>query len=341
MQNKHLILTFDYELFLGKQSGTVDNCLIIPTNHLLELFSKYSIQAIFFVDTVYLMRMEELANDYQLVKEDLQKIRNQLTLLVESGHYIFHHIHPHWLNAKYLHEINQWDLSDTSKLRFKDITDSEREMIFAYSNQFLVEIYSGANVNKTPCGYRAGGLFIEPLCDIIPYFNTYKIKYEFSVIPGDKREDNISIHDFSNAPKNRFYNFEDNLNEETPSGKFIEFPISTINIRYISKVFNGLYYRYYRNKINLKCYGDGFSVSAKISSSSKKKSIIDYVSMKIPASIEILNPTIIHIYKKHINKNSYFHFLSHPKLLTPESINQLESLLIYTTKKYSILFFED
>ncbi|MFW5804692.1 MAG: hypothetical protein ACOCWG_05635, partial [bacterium] len=281
-KNRAILLTFDYELFLGNKSGFVENCLICPTNLLLKMFEKNSVSpALFFIDTVYIMKMEALAKDYRIVKEDLDKIRKQLINIVKQGHYIFHHIHPHWLDAKYMANDNQWDLSDTSKLTFDKISQAEQSEIMNYSDSFLKKIYSQAGSDKTPCGYRAGGLFVEPFSKIKPFFEKYNIKYDFSVIPGDKRNDNVSIHDYSNAPANRLYKFDNILNQEESLGKFIEFPISTLNIRYLTKVLNGMYFRLYKNNKKLKSFGYGQSVNSDIYSSSKNKTLKDYLSMRI------------------------------------------------------------
>ena len=40
---KQLLVTFDYELFLGNRSGSVDECMITPTNKLVILLGKYII----------------------------------------------------------------------------------------------------------------------------------------------------------------------------------------------------------------------------------------------------------------------------------------------------------
>ena len=45
-----IYLTFDYELFFGEETGTVEKCLIQPTNDLLDLCERYSISMTFFVD---------------------------------------------------------------------------------------------------------------------------------------------------------------------------------------------------------------------------------------------------------------------------------------------------
>ena len=50
---KLLLITFDYELFLGEQSGAVTQCLINPTDRLLASLNSYGLKALFFIDTVF------------------------------------------------------------------------------------------------------------------------------------------------------------------------------------------------------------------------------------------------------------------------------------------------
>ena len=48
---KRLILSFDYELFLGNRSGTLNKGLVEPTKKLLGLLKEAGFKGIFFVDT--------------------------------------------------------------------------------------------------------------------------------------------------------------------------------------------------------------------------------------------------------------------------------------------------
>lgn len=116
------------------------------------------------------------------VKMILKKIGAQLRELSRGGHDIFPHIHPHWLSAVYLPEINQWQLSDTTLYRFHKLSPSQREEIFTGSVNLLHRIL-GKN-SKPIDGFRAGGWSIQPTTDFIPCFNNTGIKYEFSVLPG-------------------------------------------------------------------------------------------------------------------------------------------------------------
>ena len=105
MQNKKnnniILLTFDYELFLYK-SGTVENCLIKPTDLLIEYFNKFNIKATFFVDILFYNLISKRPD----FSEQALLIKNQLQRLLKDGHRLELHLHPQWLNSKY--EDNEW-----------------------------------------------------------------------------------------------------------------------------------------------------------------------------------------------------------------------------------------
>ena len=89
-REKKILITFDYELFLGEKSGKVYDCLIAPTEKILRIFEKYnSIKCIFFIDTVYIQRMEGMAIENVDCRNDLNLIYLQLANMVNKGHYIF------------------------------------------------------------------------------------------------------------------------------------------------------------------------------------------------------------------------------------------------------------
>ena len=336
MLNRNLLLTFDYELFLGNRSGSVDNCLINPTNEILEILRRHNQIGVFFIDTTYLFRLTKLVNEYKSVKLDFEKIKKQLIKIVADGHYIFHHLHPHWLDAKYIINTNEWDLSDNSRFVFQLLNKQEREQIFDFSFNFLSEIYKISNSNKLPNGYRAGGLFIEPFDIIKPFFKKYNIENEFSVIPGSKRDGYPFEYDFSNSPSERKYNFSTFIHKEDKGGSFTQYPISKLKIVGLNKILNGINYRFMKNNSEYKPFGDGKSVSSKINTGLKRKSFFDYFSMEMPISIEMLNPVITKSVLKILRRKSYLHILSHPKLITLVSLKQLDYMLAKINKQYSV-----
>jgi hypothetical protein len=117
-KEKLLLFTFDYELFLGEKSGTVQQCLVTPTDQLIFCLDKYAFKAIFFIDTVYILHLKEIAEKHTAAKTDLDSIINQLVKIVKSGHEIHPHIHPHWMDAIYHPESNEWNLSEKKHYSF-------------------------------------------------------------------------------------------------------------------------------------------------------------------------------------------------------------------------------
>lgn len=337
MITKSLLITFDYELFLGKRSGSVENCLIRPTELILEVLKKHNQKSLFFIDTTYLLRLSEIKGEYQKAATDYDKICKQLIALAKEGHWLFHHLHPHWLDAHYLPETNEWDLTNNQRFVFSSISEAEREKIFSFSDSFLNQIYQEACVNRTPNGFRAGGLFIEPFGDFIPYFKKFNISNEFSVVPNTQRGDYPFAYDFCEVPVNRAYNFNEKINQENNNGCFKEYPITQIKISGIAKLMNSIHYRLKVNKSEYKVYGDGNSVSKNINQKKSKRKVNHLLNMKIPASIEFLNPVNVSLYHSFMKKNNYFHLLSHPKLLTPVSISVFDAFLKKSAKTANIV----
>lgn len=332
---KNILLTFDYELFLGQRSGSVDNCLIRPTNKILEVLKRHGAKAVFFIDTTYLYRLKELSKSNLSTEKDLHKIKEQLLEMARDGHYLFHHIHPHWLDATYLKDENQWDLSKNDKFTWSIISDNEREELINFSTVFLKKIYSDTGKDIYPDGYRAGGLFIEPFSAFKHYFIKYGIRYNFDVIPGEKISGDKVFYDFSNCPDKPFYNFIDDVCSENKNADFTEFTIPRFKITGPYKIANGLYYRLFEK--GKRKHSDGKCVN-NVSLGIKRKLIKNYFVSWHTLSVELMNPIMVSHFLKLTRKENYMHFLSHPKLILPHNLEQLNKYLEKIVSKYEVEF---
>ena len=320
---KRLLLTFDYELFLGKRSGTVDNCIIIPTKKILEIFEFYKITgAIFFVDTTYLITLKN--NNNENCKTDFQKIEKQIKEIKSAGHYIFPHLHPHWLDAKYLPEINQWDLSDTKKYSFSALNKEEKEYVFSESIKILESIVGPQEY----LGYRAGGWCIQPFSDFKPFFEEYKIWYEFSVLKGYSCVSDFQNFNFLKTPAKGNYKFSDDILIEDEKGPFTEIPISSIKRSLITKILNNIFIKFLYRK-GITNYGDGLSTNSASIKESKS-------SVSEMASIELLTVINMTDYIKKFEKIEFLHFISHPKMLNPHNLNCLDVFLKKILSKHEL-----
>ena len=88
-----MILTFDYEVFLGHQTGTIDNCVLKPTRQILEVLKQNNAKAIFFVDATWLLFLKEN------IPADLRLVEEQLLDIIKTGSTVELHLHPQWINA--------------------------------------------------------------------------------------------------------------------------------------------------------------------------------------------------------------------------------------------------
>lgn len=330
---RNIILSFDYELFLGRDSGTVQKSLIGPTEKVLSLLKRNRLSAIFFIDTMYLCRLQEMAGIYPAARKDYALISDQLRRMVGEGHEVFIHLHPHWLDANYDPETNRWDLSDHRRYCFSSLTDAEKEAAFHDSCQVLHDILGSRHITLDT--YRAGGWCIQPFEEFHPYFREYGIRYECSVIPGKWYASDAHQYDFSKAPDRAIYAFDRDIMVENASGPFTALTISVIDVpRWIS---------YLDNKVNVLFFllkwpyarplGDGKTVQSDRSESGDSRQ--ENVKREM-ASFERSGIFFLFAFMRALKRHEYLHFISHPKVLSGMNLFFTGLFLRLMTRRYRV-----
>lgn len=334
-REKDILITFDYELFLGERSGTVDNCIIEPTGRIIDLLEKQKItKALFFVDTIYLMRLAE--RQEKPAQEDYANIIGQLCLLLKKGHLIFPHIHPHWLDASYDSATNQWNLGNISKYRFHHVDEATRAELFEFSMSFVQGIQEKAQVFYPIAGYRAGGWCLQPFSDFSPLFKKHGILYDFSVLKNFKNFSPVVYYNYTKVPRKAIYRFNEFIEVEEENGPFKEYSISYIDIG--RKVTHRLFSKYL-SVLGIRNLGDGLSVKKtedQVMKDIDEGLTNDSLGNLEMVSIELLKLTKLRAYKKLIYYNSYTHFISHPKMLSSHNLKSFDKLLTHIRKRYRV-----
>ena len=320
-KEKKILLTFDYEPFLGAKSGSAKKCILEPTNALQSIINKYSVKAIFFVDILYLLNLKK----HTELNNDFEDITNQLKTLYLEGHYIFPHIHPHWLDAVYLKSKSEFSLENLSLYSLANLSSYQIKNLFKESIQFLKDI--GVSYNEW--GYRAGGWCIQPFSLFKDTFLSEKIRYEFSVLPGYKNDNSYQAFDFSITTKNEPYFFSDNVERNVDTGDFIEFPISAIQFNRMDN-FKDRLIRKYLWKTNDRGFGDGISAqTAALKSNFINREMI---------SIDLLTIAKLIGYKKYLSNNNYMHWISHPKMFTRHGLKMFDNFLHFASTNFDIIY---
>lgn len=318
-----ILFTFDYELFLGPDTGTVENCLIRPTEHLGEIARVSGAHFVFFIDVLYLLKLKEYINDSVKVQTDFYKVYNQLVGLHREGHDLELHIHPQWFYSSYNINEEKWNL-DFKHYKLADCPEDDVERMIVSSCDFLREITGGY-----PIAYRAGGYSAPATKNYWELLYKKGIKYDSSVIMGEKSETPFQSYDYSSINTPVPYAFSSNNADIDPNGFLLEFPISSFQV---SRLFRAIIEKpliKLQHK-NLSVFGDGKGVGFLYKSENrkaKKHGLLDKISLR--STIDFRNAVWVkHIITKGINNNyPYLVFIGHPKNQTEYSLYELERLL--------------
>lgn len=334
---KTLLLTFDYELYLGANSGSLQNCSLLPTDRILTILGKHGCTGIFFIDSLYLVRLKQEAVKHEKARVDFEKVSAQIQRMASNGHLVYNHLHPHWLDATYNAQTNVWNLADKSKFALSNLTPEQQDYVFDSTTQLLLDIIKPVKADYQINGFRAGGLFIQPFGLFKKQFVKHGIKYEFSVQAGAKCSgpDNSYSFDFTSTPDKHYYKFEDDVTREVANGSFVQFPLRECRVEGWRKVVSGLYYRLTSRYKYWQRYGDGLPSGNQITFDSA--AVHSKFSHTESYSVESMNSFKIDYYINELEQNNHLHIISHPKLVSDYTLDILDNFLTRVTNKFEIV----
>lgn len=232
---KRIILSFDYELFFGDVSGTVQKTLIEPTNILLDSMDAVGFKGSFFVDWL-MLKYINLEDDIHC-KNDYLLIINQLKDIIRRGHRIELHIHPHWIDAKYKGD-GFWDFSDFRNYSLPKLPQSYVTELIVNGKDYLELIAREVDPNYKIVAFRAGGWCVKPFVKLQEGFLKAGILIDSSVMPGVEITTDYSYCNFLSikSPSKGYYSFTEEPDMPSAQGRFLEVPISSSKRSFISKI---------------------------------------------------------------------------------------------------------
>ncbi len=256
---KHLLLSVDYELFFGDDSGTVENCMIRPVNRLMDILEPFGSKMTVFWDILHFYRLKQLEAEIPDLRFDRELIEKQIADLLSKGHDVQMHIHPHWLDARW--ENNKWRFSYN---RFaihrlwdeKDETDPETIWgCITQSRLLMEEVCRKTDPDYKVIVFRAGGYRVEPFEKLAGALKHNGIIVDSSAAHGMRSRGSEFKFDFRRLPRYIHYRFDSSVLIDSDEGQFWEFPKETIKVPfYIRLLFYILQNFVYANKGS---YGDG------------------------------------------------------------------------------------
>ena len=324
----NIFLTYDYEIFFGDPTGSVEKCMIEPTNLLRGIASRTGAKMVFFVDVGHLKKLAEYSDKHPSAKKDYFLIINQIKDLVNDGHDCQLHIHPHWEDCKY--KDDKW-IMKTHRYKLSDFSDDEITRIIPEYKSILYKI-----TGKPVTSYRAGGWCLQPFSRVKDALERSGIKLDSTVFPGGKFTEGNYYYDFTSTPDKGKWKFSNDLCQEDEFGKFIEYPISSL--KYSPLFFWRLFTFGRLNPKKHKPIGNGYPMS---SPGMRKKMLTK--GMLSAASVDGYFVTKMNKIIQNNRKKEFADtvFIGHPKACTFYSLTKLEAFINEHKNKVQFLTFAD
>lgn len=307
-----VFLTFDYELYF-RESGSIEKCLLEPTDEILTILGKRGVFCTFFVDVLHLSACLKYGGQFE---DHFKKITEQLNKMITLGHRVELHLHPHWIDAE--PSGDAWVFRDISKYRMQSLSKDKIESVVLEGANLLNEICWAKDKKYKVQSFRAGGWCVEPFEPLKAALFKAGIRVDSSVAPGFKLMGEAHQVDFSKVTNFDPYLFSDSPSRENFNGQFIEVPISTIDLNLIDRLYMKGIRKYKKSQCTV--YGDGVGIRP------NTQGIQNIFKLKTFLSFESL---LGKVFREKISswEHRFLNLIAHPKSMSPASLDELSWLI--------------
>ena len=191
-----LILSNDWEVF-GDGSGDYFVVQHRPLEECLDVVGKYGAKITVMAEVGQqwwgfkrLGEQEEWASEIANVWEEI------LCETIRQGSDVQLHLHPQWLDAKYVNK--KWELN-LNKWSIARLDPLEAEEALRQGKQYLEELLKPVDANYQCHSFRAGAYCIQPSTHIIPILQKLGFLCDTSVTKGYR---DTEFYDYRNAASN-------------------------------------------------------------------------------------------------------------------------------------------
>lgn len=257
MKQKNLILTIDYEVFLGAETGDIRSVLINPTYELMDILKINDSKMTVFWDILHYYSIVKWSEQFPVLIQEKHLVEQQIKDLVLQGHDVQMHLHPHWLDAKYadgewVFDYSRFSLHKLSQRNDEMDINTIRGCVFLMK-ELMESVIRPYKPDYKVSAFRAGGYLIEPFEDLAEAFKAAGIKIDSSVCPGLSKLTTIYPYDFRKYHHKLEYSFDKSPVRCDKSGFFIEKPIYTVNLSLLYRIKHLLWKK--RNNVTAPVYG--------------------------------------------------------------------------------------
>ncbi len=194
--------------------------MIEPTNALLGVLEKHGARLTVFVDAAYLLKIQQAHE--RIHRNAFDQVARQLRILVDRQHDVQLHVHPHWLDSEW--REGRWHI-DTQRYKVHDFASDVLTGMLQEQVACLHNI-----TGLAPVAYRAGGWCVQPFAHLARPLSTAGVRMDSTVYSGGSSVNPGREFDFTGAPTDDFWRFDDDPLVPDQDGGFMELPISTVTV---------------------------------------------------------------------------------------------------------------
>ena len=193
----NIAITFDYELFLGRNLAESKDVLFEPTERIINLLNSYGVTSTFFADICSVF-----AHKKSGLKEYVDDFEAQLKRMILTGHDVQLHIHPNWLLSNYTE--GEW-IFDTTHYRIHNFgfdadAKTSAQSIIHGGKQYLEDLLQNVCASYKCIAYRAGGYSVQPHQELFQVLMDEGIIIDSSVCAKQFADTSANKYDFRRSP---------------------------------------------------------------------------------------------------------------------------------------------
>lgn len=238
-----LSLTLDYELY-GDGSGDVFEHMVRPTDRILSICDRQGVKVTLFFEVLEYLRLKQewgSGNCMGYVENPVLAIEQQLQKMALDGHDIQLHVHPQWVNARFVEgawqvDFDNWRLGDFAVPQAYTVEDMLRE-----GKETIEALIRPVCPDYRCTILRAGGYNVMPSGPVYQAMVNVGLHVDSSVYPGGFEDGELSRYDFRNAPVNADHwpALAEDFCQRSEESRVLEVPIFALPQRRLLKITPG------------------------------------------------------------------------------------------------------
>jgi hypothetical protein len=262
------IFTIDYEIY-GNGRGALRDLIHEPAQRLMEVFRKWNVRFVPFVEVAELEMIEAAESD-----DAIDLVTNQIREFHSDGFEIGLHLHPQWYNAQL--EGGRWVL-DFSEYNLCTLDRKRIQTIVSRGIGYLRRILGDSSF--VPLSFRAGNWLFQPTAVAADVLAASGIQVDSSVFKGGLQRNHRL--DYRPAARNGYYwRFGSDVCVEKPRGEMLEVPIYTEMVP--------VWRMYSEKRVGLQQKGTSSLRTAK----QKARRLLDFFRIRYPRKFDFCRMTL-------------------------------------------------